>query len=92
MNIILHHFNFKKDNRAIVRVFTLEDYNKINPNNKMKEDKFGIIYIKEKDEFKTEDINVAFDYIPKDENVIHQTGDIPIEIQVKLIRKELMNN
>ncbi len=39
-----------------------------------------------------EDINVAFDYIPKDENVIHQNGDIPIEIDVKPIRKELMNN
>lgn len=88
----IFYFNFKKDNRAIVRVFPLEDYNKIDPNNKMKEHKFGIIYIKEEDEFKMEDINVAFDYIPKDENVIHQNGDIPIEIEVKPIRKELMNN
>ena len=38
-----------------------------------------------------EDINVAFDYIPKDENVIHQNGGIPIESEVKPIRKGLMN-
>ena len=39
------YFNFVQDNSAIVRVFPLEDYYKLDPDNKMEEYRFGIIYI-----------------------------------------------
>lgn len=86
------YFNFLKDNRAIVRVFPLEDYYKIDPDVKMKEYKFGIIYIKEKDEFQMEDINSAFDYIPDEsnKNVIYTKDDTPVEIGVKPVKMDLL--
>ena len=46
------YFNFKEDNSAIVRVFPLKDYYKIDPDNKMETYEFGIIYINEEDKFK----------------------------------------
>lgn len=39
------YFNFVEDNSAIIRVFPLEDYRKLDPDIKMDEYKFGIIYI-----------------------------------------------
>ena len=39
------YFNFKEDNSAIVRVFPLKDYYKLDPDNKMETYEFGIIYI-----------------------------------------------
>ena len=47
----IFYFNFIHDDRAIVRVFPMEDYAKIDPDIKMKEYKYGIIYIRGKDEF-----------------------------------------
>lgn len=41
----MFYFNFAKDNSAIVRVFPLEDYYKLDPDNKMETYKFGILYI-----------------------------------------------
>ena len=41
------YFNFVEDNSAIIRVFPLEDYRKLDPDIKMEEYKFGIIYINE---------------------------------------------
>ena len=45
------YFNFKEDNSAIVRVFPLKDYYKLDPDNKMETYEFGIIYIREEDKF-----------------------------------------
>ena len=56
----IFYFNFIHDDRAIVRVFPMEDYAKIDPDIKMKEYKYGIIYIRSKDEFQMQDINTAF--------------------------------
>ena len=41
------YFNFDDDNSAIVRVFPLEDYFKLDPDCKMKTYEFGIIYIRD---------------------------------------------
>ena len=88
----IFYFNFIHDDRAIVRVFSMEDYAKIDPDIKMKEYKYGIIYIRGKDEFQMQDINTAFDYIPDESNdcVIYTKEPIPIEIGVKPVKKELL--
>lgn len=87
----IFYFNFIHDDRAIVRVFPMEDYAKIDPDIKMKEYKYGIIYIRGKDEFQMQDINTAFDYIPDESNdcVIYTKEPVPIEIGVKPVKKEL---
>ena len=88
----IFYFNFIHDDRAIVRVFPMEDYAKIDPDIKMKEYKYGIIYICGKDEFQMQDINTAFDYIPDESNdcVIYTKEPVPIEIGVKPVKKELL--
>ena len=87
------YFNFLKDNRAIVRIFPMEDYCKIDPDIKMKEYRYGIIYIRETDEFQMQDIDSAFDYIPDETNdsVIYMREPVPIEIGVKPVKKELLS-
>ena len=87
------YFNFLQDNRAIVRIFPMEDYCKIDPDIKMKEYRYGIIYIRETDEFQMQDIDSAFDYIPDETNdsVIYMREPIPIEIGVKPVKKELLD-
>ena len=87
------YFNFLQDNRAIVRIFPMEDYCKIDPNIKMKEYRYGIIYIRETDEFQMQDIDSAFDYIPDETNdsVIYMREPIPIEIGVKPVKKEVLS-
>ena len=88
----IFYFNFIHDDRAIVRVFPMKDYAKIDPDIKMKEYKYGIIYIRGKDEFQMQDINTAFDYIPDETNdcVIYTKEPVPIEIGVKPVKKELL--
>ena len=88
----IFYFNFIHDDRAIVRVFPMEDYAKIDPDIKMKEYKYGIIYIRSKDEFQMQDINTAFDYIPDETNdcVIYTKKPVPIEIGIKPVKKELL--
>ena len=87
------YFNFLQDNRAIVRIFPMEDYCKIDPDIKMKEYRYGIIYIRETDEFQMQDIDSAFDYIPDETNdsVIYMKEPIPIPIGVKPVKKELLS-
>ena len=87
------YFNFLQDNRAIVRIFPMEDYCKIDPDMKMKEYRYGIIYIRETDEFQMQDIDSTFDYIPDETNdsVIYMREPIPIEIGVKPVKKELLS-
>lgn len=88
----IFYFNFIHDDRAIVRVFPMEDYAKIDPDIKMREYKYGIIYIRGKDDFQMQDINTAFNYIPDESNdcVIYTKEPIPIEIGVKPVKKELL--
>ena len=88
----IFYFNLIHDDRAIVRVFPMEDYAKIDPDIKMKEYKYGIIYIRGKDEFQMQDINTAFDYIPDESNdcVIYTKEPVPIKIGVKPVKKELL--
>ena len=88
----IFYFNFIHDDRAIVRIFPMEDYAKIDPDIKMKEYKYGIIYIRGRDEFQMQDINTAFDYIPDETNdcVIYTKEPVPIEIGVKPVKKELL--
>ena len=88
----IFYFNFIHDDRAIVRVIPMEDYAKIDPDIKMKEYKYGIIYIRGEDEFQMQDINTAFDYIPDETNdcVIYTKEPVPIEIGVKPVKKELL--
>ena len=80
------YFDFFNENRAIVRVFPMEDYYKIDPNIEMEEYQFGIIYIREKDEFQMQDINAAFDYIPDDDNTSVIYSSEPVHIGVKPAR------
>ena len=72
------YFDYVRDNRAIIRIFPMEDYCKIDPDMKMKEYRYGIIYIRG-----------AFDYIPDESNdsVIYMKEPVPIEIGVKSVRK-----
>lgn len=87
------YFNFLQDNRAIIRIFPMEDYCKIDPDIRMKEYRYGIIYIRETDEFQMQDIDSAFDYIPDETNdsIIYMREPIPIEIGVKPVKKELLD-
>ena len=82
------YFNFTEENSAIVRVFPLKDYYKIDPDNKMETYEFGIIYIKDEDKFLMKDINSAFDYIPDGTNnsVIYTKDTTPISVGVKPVK------
>lgn len=84
----MFYFNFAEDNSAIVRVFPLEDYYKLDPDNKMETYRFGIIYINEEDKFQMQEIDTAFDYIPDESNdsVIYTKEPTPISIGVKLVK------
>ena len=81
-------FNFKEDNSAIVRVFPLKDYYKLDPDNKMETYQFGIIYINEDDKFQMQEIDTAFDYIPDKtkHSVIYTKEPTPIPIGVKPVK------
>ena len=84
----MFYFNFVEDNSAIVRVFPLEDYYKLDPDNKMETYKFGIIYINEEDKFQMQEIDTAFDYIPDESNdsIIYTKDNTPISVGVKPVK------
>ena len=84
----MFYFNFAEDNSAIVRVFPLEDYYKLDPDNKMETYRFGILYISEEDKFQMQEIDTAFDYIPDETNdsVIYMKEPIPISVGVKPVK------
>lgn len=86
----MFYFNFAENNSAIVRVFPLEDYYKLDPDNKMEEYKFGIIYIDGDDEFKVEDIeNIEpyFNAIPDvNDMTVTYKKDGQVEIYVKPVK------
>ena len=82
------YFNFAEDNSAIVRVFPLKDYYKLDPDNKMETYEFGILYINEEDKFQMREIDTAFDYIPDESNdsVIYTKEPTPISVGVKPVK------
>ena len=88
----MFYFNFVEDNSAIVRVFPLEDYYKLDPNNKMEEYRFGIIYINgdNYDDFeitKADNIEPYFNAIPDDnETTIKFENGERSEIVVKPVK------
>ena len=84
----MFYFNFVEDNSVIVRVFPLEDYYKLDPDNKMETYKFGILYINEEDCFQMQEIDAAFDYIPDETNtsVIYTKDTTPISVGVKPVK------
>ena len=84
----MFYFNFVEDNSAIVRVFPLKDYYKLDPDCKMKTYEFGIIYIREEDKFQMQEIDTAFDYIPDESNdsVIYSKDTTPISVGVKPVK------
>ncbi len=84
----MFYFNFAEDNSAIVRVFPLEDYYKLDPDNKMETYRFGILYINEEDKFQMQEIDTAFDYISDETNtsVIYTKEPIPISVGVKPVK------
>ena len=84
----MFYFNFVEDNNAIVRVFPLKDYYKLDPDCKMKTYEFGIIYIREEDKFQMQEIDSAFDYIPDESNdsVIYSKDTTPISVGVKPVK------
>ena len=87
------YFNFAENNSAIVRVFPLQDYYKLDPEGKMPTYEFGIIYINEEDKFQTQDINSAFDSIPDETNdsVVYMKEPTPIPIGVKPVKYDEEN-
>ncbi len=84
----MFYFNFVEDNSAIVRVFPLKDYYKLDPDCKMKTYEFGIIYIREEDKFQMQEIDSAFDYIPDESkySVIYSKDITPISVGVKPVK------
>ena len=84
----MFYFNFAEDNSAIVRVFPLQDYYKLDPEGKMPTYEFGIIYINEEDKFQMQEIDTAFDYIPDETNdsVVYMKEPTPISVGVKPVK------
>lgn len=87
------YFNFTENNSAIVRVFPLQDYYKLDPEGKMPTYEFGIIYINEEDKFQMQDINSAFDSIPDETNdsVVYMKEPTPIPIGVQPVKYDEEN-
>ena len=75
------YFNFIEDNKALVRVFPLEDYRKIDPDMKMDTYNLGVIYVKEDNGTLLANEDDVFKYIPAecDCNVIYSKEPILVE-------------
>ncbi len=84
----MFYFNFAEDNSAIVRVFPLKDYYKLDPDCKMKTYEFGIIYVRDEDKYRIQDVSKAFDYIPDETNdsIIYTKDATPISVGIKPVK------
>ena len=79
----IFYFNFIEDNKTIVRVFPLEDYRKIDPDDKMETYNLGVLYIREDDGTFLENEDDVFKYIPAecDGNVISYKEPVIVPIK-----------
>lgn len=76
------YFNFLEDSKAIIRVFALEDYCKLDTNMQMENYNFGVLYIKQENEFYKVDSENAFIYIPdKCEALVFKNEPAPIAVK-----------
>ena len=75
------HFNFLEDKKTIVRVFPLEDYRKIDPDEKMDTYNLGVLYVKEDNGTLLENEDDVFKLIPAecDGNVVYSKEHILVE-------------
>lgn len=75
------YFNFLEDKKTIVRVFPLEDYRKIDPNEKMDIYNLGVLYVKEDNGTLLENEDDVFKLIPAecDGNVVYSKEPILVE-------------
>ena len=75
------YFDFIEDKKTIVRVFPLEDYRKIDPDEKMETYNLGVLYVKEDNGTLLENEDDVFKYIPAecDSNVVYSKESIIVE-------------
>ena len=75
------YFNFLEDKKTIVRVFPLEDYRKIDPDEKMETYNLGVLYVKEDNGTLLENEDDVFKLIPAecDDNVVYSKEPIFVE-------------
>ena len=75
------YFNFLEDKKTIVRVFPLEDYRKIDPDEKMDTYNLGVLYVKEDNGTLLENEDDVFKLIPAecDGNVVYSEEPIFVE-------------
>ena len=75
------YFNFLEDKKTIARVFPLEDYRKINPDEKMETYNLGVLYVKEDNGTLLENEDDVFKLIPAecDGNVAYSKEPIFVE-------------
>lgn len=75
------YFNFLEDKKTIVRVFPLEDYRKIDPDEKMDTYNLGVLYVKEDNGTLLENEDDVFKLIPAecDGNVVYSKEPIFVE-------------
>lgn len=75
------YFNFIEDNKALVRVFPLEDYRKIDPDIKMETYNLGILYVKEDKGTLLENEDDVFKYIPAEceSNIVYSKEPIMVD-------------
>ena len=75
------YFDFIEDKKTIVRVFPLEDYRKIDPDEKMETYYLGVLYVKEDNGTLLENEDDVFKYIPAecDSNVVYSKEPILVE-------------
>lgn len=78
-------FNFaiNEDNSAIVRVFPMEDYKKIDPNNEKDIHNYGVLYISKNNNIYKASDEFVFDYIPeKCEALVFSKEPIPTHVKL----------
>lgn len=75
------YFNFLEDKKTIVRVFPLEDYRNIDPDEKMETYNIGVLYVKEDNGTLLENEDDVFKLIPAecDGNVVYSKEPILVE-------------
>ena len=75
------YFNFLEDKKTIVRVFPLEDYRKIDPDETMDTYNLGVLYVKEDNGTLLENEDDVFKLIPAecDGNVVYSKEPIFVE-------------